>query len=171
MGSAVVYPTGHLIKTLLYTDGTGLGAYEVSSSTVTCMTDTVAVSAVSGRTYSLEFHGQMEFHRVSGSGGGHGYWGIYEPTSDITPGSTSVGTARSGASVRNDSNLHEFGTTVISYFWVAGSTATQYFCLAGATQSGTDTRLRLDEPNAFNSTDTYKFILREYQGNCLTTNI
>lgn len=176
IGSAVVYPDGHLIKTHMYTDGTGISAYGVSSTTATCMTDTVAVSAVSGRTYSIEFQGNMGISRNNTADYTdiYAFWGIYEPTSDIVPGSTSLGTSRNQANVRinhggtnTTSSILNYGQQVITYSWVAGSTATQYFCIGGGVQS-LNTTLSLNEMQAFAPANLYYFILREYQGNCLT---
>ena len=178
IGSAVVYPDGHLIKTLIYRDGTGNSAYDVTSGTVTCMTDTVAVSAVSGRTYEIVFEGNMAITRTSSGDYTDIYanYAIYGPASDIAPGSTAVGTYGNGGNVRinhggtnTSSSILEFGLQHITHTFVAGSTAAQYFCMGGAVSSS-NTKLTLNELNAI-GTNGYYFIVREYQGNCLTTNI
>ena len=181
LGSAVVYPDGHLIKTHIYQRGTGISAYEVTSQTLTCMTDTVAVSAVSGRTYFLEFQGNLGLRTTNSTAHDmYAYWGIYEPGSDFAPGDTTVGGSGTGLNLSTTRvlgqcraasalSLFEYGTEILSYAWVAGSTATQYFCLAGQPQS-TNTALMLSHLSVLIPGNTYKFILREYQGSCLTTN-
>tara|TARA_B100001250_G_scaffold288078_1_gene249835 strand:+ start:456 stop:1304 length:849 start_codon:yes stop_codon:yes gene_type:complete len=175
---AVTFDTGHLIKTLFYRDNTGTGltgSYTISSTGGPySMTDTIAVSVVSGRTYEIYWIGNLAVRSTSGSGYKNSSYGIYEPSSQVGPGSTSVGTHRNGGNLSqycSSTNSEEMGTHPINHVFVAGSTTTQYFCMAGQIFQNSQ-ELILNNGNWNNQFTTgYYFIVREYEGNCLSTSI
>ena len=171
-------PTGHLIKTLFYRENTGTGltaAYTISSTGGPySMTDTIAVSVVSGRTYEIYWIGNLAVRSTSGSGYKNSSYGIYEPSSQVGPGSTSVGTYMNGGNLSqycSSTSNEEMGTHPINHVFVAGSTTTQYFCMAGQIFQNNQ-ELILNNGNWNNQFTTgYYFIVREYEGNCLSTSI